>query len=129
MAVNRMAGRGERSVRLLAGSTGRSIIGLAASSEDSASALAGGVGLPGTQGRTGLGSLRRTALAGGASSCDTREPGVCIFTPLASPSKKKHLVRCSRRCLRLERGYRFSSFAWQDSDRGAKRVLITPHDT
>src|SRR5438445_10987582 len=89
MAADRMAGRGGGALRLLAGATGRSVIGIAPTGEDGARALAGGDGLPGTQGRTGLGPLRRTTLAGMASSRDARKYGVCLFAHRASRRKNK----------------------------------------
>src|SRR5450759_362133 len=83
-----MAGRCRSANRLLAGATGRAILGIAAFSQDSACTLAGRDGLPGTQRRTGVGPLRRTALAGLASPRNASEHGLCVFTHRASPGKK-----------------------------------------
>src|ERR1019366_5073506 len=62
------------------GPLGRAILGVAAFGKDSACALAGGAGLPGAERRAGTGPLRRTALAGLASSRNAREHGFCFFT-------------------------------------------------
>src|ERR1019366_6285803 len=124
-----MAGRCRSADRLLAGATGRAILGVAAFSQDSTCTLAGRDGLPGTQRRTGIGPLRRTALAGLASPRNASEHGLCVLTHRASPGKKKLLVRCCRHYRRSERGYRSGSFSWRDNARGVKPALTTAHDT
>src|ERR1035438_5789474 len=83
-----MAGRCRSANRLLAGTTGRAILGVAALGQDRTCTLAGGDGLPGTQRRTGVGPLRRTALAGLASPRNASEHGLCVLTHRASPGKK-----------------------------------------
>src|ERR1017187_7198815 len=86
-----MAGKCRRSLRLLAGAIRRANLGLAASGEDSAGTLASRDGLPGAQGRVGVGPLRGAALVGLESSCNAGEHGVCFSPHGASPGKKKTL--------------------------------------
>ena len=81
MVARRVAGGGGCPQRLLACRVGAATRRTTTPRAHCAVTLAGGIGLPGTQGGTGVGSLRGASLVGLAPSCDTGVAGVCLPAP------------------------------------------------